>query len=297
MNVVNGFKTEIEAIKFFMKQRWNGKVECPFGTCSAESKIYNLKSGKDFKCACCLKVFSYKVGSIFEDSKIQIKKWYTAVYLHTANKKGISSIQLSKRIGVTQKTAWFMLHRIRSVLDNGSGGNNGMFGGINEIDKVCLGGVEKNRHASIKRETAIKEKTVVVGMVNRENDEVSLQKLESTHSYELSETIVEKVEMGSTMITDGFSAYEHLKHFCKHETVNHSAGEYVKEDTKSAFKIHTNTIEGMFSQLKRTILGAYHWFSNKHMQRYLNEIIFRYSTRKEEDSLRFSHSLKTPKGG
>ncbi len=125
MEFINGFKTEMEAIKFFIERRWNGNVTCPYQDCNKnEAKIYHLKDGKNFKCSCCSRVFSYKVGTIFDDSKIPLTKWFTAIYLHTANKKGISSVQLGKNIGVTQKTAWYMLHRLRYALNN----NNGVFG-------------------------------------------------------------------------------------------------------------------------------------------------------------------------
>lgn len=145
LKVVKNFKTEMEAIQFFMKQRWNGKVECPFGTCPTESKIYNLKSGKDFKCSCCGKIFSYKTRTIFEDTKIPMRKWFMAIYLIVNHKKGISSLQLGRDIDVTQKTAWFMLHRIRHIL--GLDDDN-MFDGTTECDEVYLGGKEGNKHAS-----------------------------------------------------------------------------------------------------------------------------------------------------
>ena len=151
LKVVKNFKTEMEAIQFFMKQRWNGKVECPFGTCSAESKVYNLKSGKDFKCSCCGKIFSYKTRTIFEDTKIPMRKWFMAIYLIVNHKKGISSLQLGRDIDVTQKTAWFMLHRIRHIL--GLDDDN-MFDGTTECDEVCLGGKEGNKHAAKKNTNA-----------------------------------------------------------------------------------------------------------------------------------------------
>lgn len=147
LKVVKNFKTEMEAIQFFIKQRWENKVECPFGTCSAESKIYNLKSGKDFKCSCCGKIFSYKTRTIFEDTKIPMRKWFMAIYLIVNHKKGISSLQLGRDIDVTQKTAWFMLHRIRHIL--GLDDDN-IFDGTTECDEVYLGGKEGNKHASKK---------------------------------------------------------------------------------------------------------------------------------------------------
>jgi transposase-like protein len=109
---LKNFKTENEAIQFFIKQRWNGKVECPYKDCKPEGKVYEFKDGKRFQCSYCDRIFSYKTGTLFENTKIPLKKWFLAMYIHTSHKKGISSLQLAKDINVTQKTAWFMLQRI-----------------------------------------------------------------------------------------------------------------------------------------------------------------------------------------
>ncbi len=290
LKVVKNFKTEMEAIQFFIKQRWNGKVECPFGTCPTESKIYNLKSGKDFKCSCCGKIFSYKTRTIFEDTKIPMRKWFMAIYLIVNHKKGISSLQLGRDIDVTQKTAWFMLHRIRHIL--GLDDDN-MFDGTTECDEVYLGGKEGNKHASKKN---IAEKTVVVGMVNRETGKAKATVVESNKSYELQEVIYKNVKEGSNIVTDSYNGYDCLYWNYKHESVKHSVGEYVKESSRVSFKIHTNTVEGMFSHLKRTILGTYHWISKKHTNAYLQEVGFRYSTRKVSDEFRLVSLLKNTAG-
>ena len=106
-------QTEMDCINFFIKQRWNGKIVCPYNDCKHEGVVYEFKDGKRFQCSCCDRVFSYKTGTIFENTKIPLKKWFLAIYLHTSHKKGISSLQLAKDINVTQKTAWFMLQRIK----------------------------------------------------------------------------------------------------------------------------------------------------------------------------------------
>jgi transposase-like protein len=290
LKVVKNFKTENDAIQFFIKQRWDGKVECPFGTCSSESKIYNLKSGKDFKCSCCGKIFSYKTRTIFEDTKIPMRKWFMAIYLIVNHKKGISSLQLGRDIDVTQKTAWFMLHRIRHIL--GLDDDN-MFDGTTECDEVYLGGKEGNKHASKKNTT---DKTVVVGMVNRDTGTAKATVVEGNKSYELQEVIYKNVKEGSNIVTDSYNGYDCLHWNYKHESVKHSVGEYVKESSRVAFKIHTNTAEGMFSHLKRTILGTYHWISKKHTNAYLQEVSFRYSTRKTSDEFRLVSFLKSTQG-
>jgi transposase-like protein len=285
INVINGFQSEKEAIAFFIKQRWNGKPVCPHKDCyrcgKENNKIYVLKDGKHFKCTSCNRLFSYKTGTIFEDSKITLKKWFTAIYLHTANKKGISSIQLGKHIGVTQKTAWFMLHRIRFVLGNK---DNNPFNGITEVDEVYLGGKEENKH---KNKKGLTKKTIAIGIVNRETGEARIETVENTTYPALAEKVMENVSIGSNLITDELSSYKTLKIYYNHNSINHSKGQYVKKSPKVAFKIHTNTVEGLFSHVKRTVTGTYHWFSERHANKYLKEISFRYSTRKQTDEARF----------
>ena len=285
INVINGFQSEKEAITFFIKQRWNGKITCPHKDCFRygleKNKIYFLKDGKNFKCTSCNRLFSYKTGTIFEDTKLPLKKWFTAIYLHITNKKGISSLQLSKHIGITQKSAWFMLQRIRFVLNNT---NNNPFNGITEVDEVYLGGKEENKHKHKKGQS---KKIIAVGIVNRDTGEARIETVESTTYADLGEKVMQNVNIGSELITDELSSYRTLGLYYNHSTINHSKDEYVRKDNKKAFKIHTNTIEGLFSHLKRTTLGTYHWFSRKHAKGYLKEVSFRYSTRTLTDEARF----------
>lgn len=296
MNVINGFQNEKEAIAFFIQKRWHGIVTCPHAACfhyqDTKNKIYALKDGKTFRCSSCLRQFSYKTGSIFDDSKIPMKKWFTAIYLHTANKKGISSIQLGKHIGVTQKTAWFMLHRLRYALKNKDISDSSLFTGTTEVDEIYLGGKEANKHTNKKG----KSKTIAIGIVNRETGVARVEKIDTATYGDLAEKVMENVEHGSNLVTDGLSAYTTLGIYYNHKSVNHSAKEYVRTEAHTAFKIHTNTVEGMFGHLRRTIVGTYHWFSEKHMNKYLEEISFRYSTRHELDSERFFDFLTRTEG-
>ena len=156
------------------------------------------------------------------------------------------------------------------------------FEGISEIDEVYIGG-------RAKMQNKMSNKTVVVGIVNRDTKEVIAKKVESAKTYDLQPTIYENVKEGSTIITDEWRAYNVLKWNYKHHKVNHSKGEYVKKDSREAFKIHTNTIEGFWSHLKRGINGIYIWVSKKHIDKYLLEYSYRYNKRHLDDFIRFGN--------
>lgn len=281
--------------EYLIQQRWDGRPICPYCGCG---KTYVIEGGKRFKCGSkeCYKKFSATVGTIFEASNISLINWFTAIYLVTAHKKGISSYQLGRDIGVTQKTAWFMLHRIRELmrpkvatkLDN-----------IVEIDECYVGGkvgnMSKKRRAALRTANngTAKNKTMVLGMIER-GGELKLMALpEKDNSTDILQPLVkDNVDNGAVLITDGLSSYVGLGNdYAGHEVVNHSADEYVRPGG-----FHTNSIEGAFSLLKRSIIGIYHQVTPKHLSRYCDETMYRYNSRKLKDADRFTLSLKRSEG-
>ncbi len=270
---------------YLIKERWNGVITCPYCGCE---KCYVIEGGKRFKCGSktCYKKFSVTVGTIFEASNIPLNKWFMALYLGTAHKKGISSYQLAKDIGVAQKTAWFMLHRIRAIMKPSE---DIKLEGTVEVDEVYIGGRMKNKHKKVRAK--YKEnvghagnKTGVMGLIERGKD-LKVQVIDSNKET-LKQMVRNHVDVKATIVTDALNAYNGLnKEYAKHEVIYHDKDEYVRGD------IHRNTIEGFFAYLKRSIFGIYHHVSVKHLQRYCDENGYRYNTRKMSDPERFTISL------
>ncbi|KAA6334336.1 hypothetical protein EZS27_017321 [termite gut metagenome] len=233
----------------------------------------------------CHKKFSITTGTVFENTKIKLSLWYATIYMASAHKKGISSHQLSRDLGVTQKTAWFMLMRIREAMKER---NPQMLIGITQADETFVGGKNKNRHADKKVELSqgrnVKDKTPVFGLLN--NGSVNTQVVVDTKVFTLKPIIRKMVEKGSIIVTDEWGAYNGINSDFQHEVVKHKESNYT---TITSF--HTNGIEGYWSQFKRAIYGIYHHVSPKHLQRYCNEFSYRFNTRVIKDTNRFSLSL------
>ncbi|MCW3102522.1 MAG: family transposase [Bacteroidetes bacterium] len=287
------FNTEKKCREYLENIRWEGKPYCPH--CDHSEKIYKFKDEKTYKCSACKKKFTVTVGSVFENSNVSLQKWLLSLYLVSSTKKGISSIQLGKAIGVTQKTAWFMLQRIREMLKEEA---ESMLEGVVEIDETYVGGKAKNKHAKARRElrkngTGYMNMTPVVGMLQRGGKirMIALKHVHKINGSVLKPLVYDNVAKDSVLITDGHGGYYGLKNTYKqHEVVRHDQGEYVRG------MYHTNTIEGAWSHLKRTILGTYHYVSVKHLDRYCNESSFRYNNRKKHECLRFDTALENCKG-
>jgi transposase-like protein len=295
------FKDEKTCWKYWEKTRWNGNPVCPH--CASVSKPYKFKDGKTYQCSDkdCTKKFTAIVGTIFENTKLPLQKWFLAAYLVTAHKKGISSLQLSRDIGVTQKTAWFVLHRLREMLKDVA---PQVLEGTVEVDETYVGGKEGNKHqsekAKVKRLALRKDgkgtqgrgsdKTMVLGLVQR-NGNIIHKVIPRAQANAIIPVIEKHVKKGSNMVTDEFQAYNSLRSLgYKHETVSHVYNEYVRGQW------HSNTIEGAFGLLKRGIIGIYHYVSPKHLQRYCDEFAYRYNSRKITDNERFNQCFTQAEG-
>jgi len=290
IEILDYYKSEEKCKQLLIQQRWNGKPACPH--CASE-KVYITDRG--YKCANkeCYKKFSVISGSIFENTKIKLRYWFAAIYLITAHKKGISSHQLAKDLGVTQKTAWFILQRVRAMLKDKA---PQMLSSVVEIDETYVGGKAGNKHAKERKKlrekgTGYIDKAMVFGILERQG-KVFTQVVPANDGKVLKPIILDKVKEGAIVMTDGFGAYkglDKLKGF-QHEVVNHHQGEYFREG------FHTNSIEGYWSIFKRGIIGIYHYVSPKHLHRYCDEFTYRYNTRHITDNDRFISALTNADG-
>ncbi len=284
------FSDEGVCRQYLVDQRWNGKPVCPYCGCD---KSYVIEGGKRFKCGNreCYKKYSVTVGTIFHASNIPLTTWFPAMYIITAHKKGISSVQLAKDLGVTQKTAWFMLHRIRQSLKET---NPEMLSGIVESDETYMGkkfrsefkGVisdEETDYHFKKKNT--RTKGAVLGIVQRDTKKIELSVFPETNGKSIREVINKRVKPGSELHTDESFLYRTGLDNFTHKAVKHAKGNWVKDG------VHTNTVENFWSVMKRGIYGIYHQVSYKHLQRYCDEFSYRFNSRDIKDGQRFELSF------
>ncbi len=276
----------VEAIRYFadpdrsfhfvLKLRWaDGKVTCP--RCGHGETSF-LTTRRIWKCKGCKRQFSLKVGTIFEDSPLGFDKWLPAIWLIANSKNSISSHELGRSLGVTQKSAWFMLHRIRDAMETGTFQK---MSGITEVDDTFIGGLAKNMHRSVHARkitgTGGINKTIVQGARNRDTGTVVAKVIAGTDTETVQANIYEWVEPQSALFTDEHRGYNGLEEDFAHKTVNHSRGEYVNGI------VHTNGIENYWSLLKRSIKGSQIRVSPAHLDRYVTERTFAYNNRCTDD--------------
>jgi len=283
-SMVQTLNTHEKCMAALEHERWaDGDVVCPY--CGK----HHCNRGSDgrFRCSKCKNHFSVLVGTIFENTKITLDKWFYAMYILSSHKKGISSYQLAEDLHVTQKTAWHILHKIRSLFEQD---NSVVLEENVECDEAYIGGREKNKHESKKTENnqgrSLKTKTPVFGMVQRGGKLVA-KKTENTKGNTLAPIIRQFVKPNSRIFTDEYIGYNTLHQSeYSHSVVHHGANEFAVGDS------YTNTIEGFWGQLKRSIFGIYHFVSAKYLQRYVDESVFRYNTRKWDKTMRFRHMFE-----
>jgi len=281
------FNTDEKCRQYLESQRWNGVPACPF--CGSINVHRFATDKKIFKCREkeCRKKFSVTVGTIYENTKIPLSKWFLATYILTVHSKGISSLQLATWLNVTQKTAWFLNHRIREMLTDKA---PEQLNGIVEVDEVYLGGKESNKHASKKKaKGGTVNKSMVVGAVKRQG-KVITKVIPKASTANIQKVVTDFVQPDSTMLTDENQAYYQLKELYTHKTVSHQKKEYVRG------WVHTNTIEGYWNILRKQIDGIHHFVSPKHLQRYCNENAFRYNNRLVTQDERFAGALSNCDG-
>ena len=277
LDLIKAFPTEQSCIDHLEIIRWNGNVVSPF---DATSKVYNCKGNK-YMCKNTQKYFNVKTNTIFDNTKLELQKWFLAIWIVTSHKKGISSLQLGRDLDITQKSAWFMLQRIRKCF--GIENNNTLDNEV-EADETYVGGKNKNRHndkkAIASQGRSAKDKTPDVGTVQRKG-KLNANVVENVGSAVLTREVIANVKESASLYTDEWLGYKGVSRIYDHSIVKHNQGQYVNG------RIHTNTIEGFWSLLKRGIFGIYHSTSKKHLQMYVDEFVFRYNTRSNTSSNRF----------
>ena len=294
ISLTSYFTSDEKCKQAIIESRWGvgneQDVVCPY---CGKHHCKMSKNGR-FHCTECNKNFSCLVGTIFENTKLPLIKWFLAMYFISSHKKGISSYQLARNIEVTQNTAWYMLQKIRLLYPQSDAE---AFEGTVECDEVYIGGKEKWKHKSMRtpktQGRSTKTKTPVFGMMERstfENEKGEIENITYVHAFVVENTnratlqpiIQQFVAEGSRVITDELSAYNGLATLgYTHAVVNHGEEEYAAGD------VFTNSIEGFWSHFRRMIVGCYHDVSDEHLQQYIDEAVYRWNTRKASQSERF----------
>lgn len=288
------FQDAEKAREYLEAQVWPNGPVCPH--CGSISKEHYPLNGKTtrpglYKCKDCLEPFTVTVGSVFERSKVPLNKWLLAVYLLCSSKKGISSHQLHRTLGVTYKTAWFMSHRIRTAFGTPNAGPVGGGGKIVEADETFYG-----RIPGMKAKPGGDSAHKILALVERDGITRAFH-VASVTPANLKPILKKQIAPDTHLMTDGATHYRTLgKEFQLHEWVNHSQKEYARKSKVKGVTAHTNTVECFFGLLKRGLVGTYHHVSEKHLQRYCTEFDFRFTHRFTTDAERSDAALKQIKG-
>lgn len=278
------------AVEFMEKQRWGDKPYCP--RCG-DHDVYQMMDSKTgerqanfrWRCRGCKQQFTVRIGTVFEDSRAELRHWCFVFWRAATSKKGVSALEVHRQTGLSYKTCLFMLHRVRCAMDES---DIEPLQGTVEVDEVFIGGEPRRVHKS--RQTIKKQKAIVVGMRER-NGRIRPRIVADVTAKTLKGVIAENVKAGSRIMTDDWSGYRGLKHDgWNHQSVKHSMYEYVRGD------VHTNSIEGFFGMLKRGLNGIYHSVSKKHLHRYLSEFQFRHNNNELTDGQRVISAIRAAQG-
>jgi transposase-like protein len=275
------FSNPDNALKYFAAKRWPNGVFCPY--CGTKEPMF-LSTRRIWKCRAtrCRKQFSAKVGTVMNESAIPLEKWLPVMWLVANCKNGVSSCEIARDMGVTQKTAWFMLHRVREAMQDKTATK---LSGEVEVDESFIGGKSRNMHAKRRAEvitgTGGKDKAIALGMVERGGN-VRTFAVPNRRKHELHGKIRQHVKAGSALFSDALQSYNGLDGEYQHAVVDHAV-EYVRGN------VHTNTMENFWSLVKRQLHGTYVSVEPFHLFRYLDEQSFRYNGRKLTDAERFSN--------
>ena len=263
--IMDLFPTNEVAEEWFIKTRWPAGIACQF---CGSMDIQKRKIRQPFRCRDCRKNFSVTTGTLMHSTKLGLRIWAVAIYLHATGIKGTSSTALARNFKITQKSAWHLMHRIREAWND----EPFIFTGPVEVDEVWIGGREPNKHANKKINAGGGSvgKAVVVGVKDRESNFVKASVVSSAGKKELQGFVMEQTALNTPIFSDDHYAYRTLPN---HEMVKHSVGEYVRG------QVHTNGIESFWALLKRGYYGTYHRMSFKHLQRYVNEFAGRHNVR------------------
>ena len=284
--LIKTFPDEQTCIDYLEKIIWNGEPVSPYDN---TAKVYRCKNNR-FKCSKTKKYFTVKSITIFKNSNISLQDWFIGIWFYTSHKCGLSSMQLHRDTELTQKTTWFMLKRLKecSAFENGHILDNEV-----EVDETYVGGKNRNRHADKKvkhsQGRSHIDKVPVFGMIER-GGKVNATVVPSVTNDELQPRILKTVNIFGKLFTDEWGAYNGLDKYYDHSRVNHGGKQYVDGNA------HTNTIENFWGNFKRAIIGVYRVVSKQHLQRYVDEFVFRYNTRKMTPRGRFIHLISNVEG-